>query len=118
MRYGVISLLILCCGCCGDTPTETIIETDTVYVYIDTSQQDGGVERTFVINISLEVCSDPGAAEAWRATQSNADIYCISLGYEYATWYTGTEDKYLCGSSMGWSWGCWLKTVTCWKPSP
>ena len=48
-----------------------------------------------------------------RSSRSNADIFCINLGYEYSTTYTQTDWCYCVSVQRS---GPWLTSVTCWKP--
>ena len=69
---------------------------------------NGGTTTVFDASTQL----DCGAANR-KATKSNADVFCISLGYERATKY---ESVGYCRSGQAQLAGPWLTKVTCYKP--
>ena len=64
--------------------------------------------QTMVFDIEPDCCGDPIVAN-----KSNADAYCIGLGYEYSISY-----EYQAGCRCGIlnRGGNFLTKVTCWKP--
>ncbi len=91
-----IALLLLTCSGKDKAPTEPGPAPST------------GTTRTFTVNYGYCSCTEEN-----KVSQSNADRFCISLGYEYAT---DIKFKSACQCGITTMYGNWMTQVTCWKP--
>ena len=90
MKY-LLFVVFLLLACSDDKPTEPTSNNPQ-------DEPDPGITRTFTVPYSQQPCGNR------RCSQSDADFFCIGLGYDYAK-------NWSCGG-----FGCInLLDVTCYK---
>ena len=104
MRRAIIGIVaaVLFIITCGDDKS-TLIDTN--------SNSNSGTTKTFQV-----IRSNVDCLPRLTANDTEAQRFCVSLGYQEAKSYTYTLKCYYDNYVVETSYPGWLKTVTCWKP--